>query len=245
MRRKTPHGASQLLGDPIPPVSVIADLRAPGSGEAAPWIHRWALTALLFVVLPRALLFTSARLRAARMARELGPDLQSPYAVRLLAARRGEGFAVRILPYSTELSPQISERLRELAHTLFGNRALASIEAPVAYGAEPSPKAGRGATVVVFNLAQSPEQEVHGRFLEGLLRSSAGEESPVVLVALDETRYREVASTERIDERFRAWSRVLSAEGIEAVRLASETDADALLEAARSALGPALAEVRT
>jgi len=232
--------ASSLLGDPLPGVAAIAALEAPASGDAAAWIHRWALTALFFVCAPRFLLAGLASHRAGSVARSLTPDLESPYALRLLAELRGDGFLVRILPYSTELAPGTSALLRELAHELFGTRAQVRVCEPIPYGA-PAPEAvsGEGASVVVFNLAQSPEREVHGGWLEKLLGAGGAGEHNGLLVALDERRYRELADPARVEQRYRAWARVLGEVPAQAVRLGGESDADALLEQARRVLAPA------
>lgn len=231
--------ASILLGLPIPDVAGIAQLRAPGSGDAAPWIHRWALTALLFVGVPRLALVAYEASRVGRLAGRLGVDLgAAPYA-RQLSAFRGEGEDVRVLPYSVELRPVAAARLHELLHELFGSRADFAFEAPLAYGDEPPPLGERSprATVVVFHLAQSPEREVHGVFIEEL-RAQLPDSDGNLLLILDESRYREVASPERADERRRAWDRVLADVGVRAVPFGPEVAAPDLLEGARAVLGP-------
>lgn len=227
--------AAALLGSPVPDVASVAALRAPGAGEAAPWIHRWAVTALLAIGLPRAWLAARAAAAARQLANGLAPDLDSAYFTRALSAGRGEGLRVRVLPYSTELSPHSSARLRELAQHLFGNRALVEVMPGVAYGDEPALETG-GAVVLVFALAQSPEQEVHGRLVAGLREALAGGPGRL-LVVLDEERYAAVVDAERVAERERAWARVLDEAGVKAVSLAPGGDPDALLSAALGALG--------
>ena len=230
--------ASTLLGLPIPDVAGIAQLRAPGSGDAAPWIHRWALTALLFVGVPRLALVAYEASRVRSLVGRLGVDLgAAPYA-RQLSAFRGEGADVRVLPYSVELRPVAATRLHELLHELFGSRADFAFEAPLSYGDEPPALGDRSprATVVVFHLAQSPEREVHGVFIEEL-RAQLSDSDEDLLLILDESRYREVASPERADERRRAWDRVLADVGVRAVPFGPEVASPDLLEAARAVLG--------
>ena len=149
--------ASALLGLPLPDVSGIAALEAPDGGDAAPWIHRWALTALLFVGLPRIALAFRQAAAARGAAASLAPDLEAPGFARLLAAFRGEGADVRVLTYSHELAPGAATRLHELLHELFGSRASFGFEAPLAYGDAPptSPASAPEATLLVFHLAQS------------------------------------------------------------------------------------------
>jgi hypothetical protein len=230
--------ASSLLGLPLPDVAGMAALRAPGSGDAAAWIHRWALTALLFVGLPRLALASWEALRARRLRADLGVDLDAAPFARLLAAFRGEGADVRVLPYSVELKAAAATRLQELLHDLFGSRADFAFEGPLEYGDAPPAWGARAprATVVVFHLAQSPEREVHGVFVEEVQAQVPDGVSSGLLCVLDETRYREVAPPERVDERRRAWGRVFADVGVRAVSLAADTDAPELLEAARLAL---------
>jgi hypothetical protein len=249
--------ASVLLGVPLPSVSEIAALRAPGSGEAATWIHLWAITALLGIGLPRALLALREEWLSRQRAARLDVDLDDPYFLRLLSALRGDGHEVDVLLYSTELSSQTSASLRELLYEVFGNRTQVRLEPPVQYG-EPPPQArlqagARHCTVVIFNLAQSPEQEVHGRFLETCkLRAEAHPGQASLLVLLDEEHYRSTQGDQRADERGRSWDRVLLAVGLVAARLSPSSqdspsqeqgeEAD-LLGLARQALWPSPPEV--
>lgn len=217
----------------------LAGLRGPeGGGTAAPWIHLWATTAAFAIVLPRAALALAAGLRARRLAAALAPPEDEPYYLRLLAADRGEGVRVAVLPYSHRLSPRSADVLRELLHELFGSRAQLELAETLAYGAEaPALALGAAARVAVFNLAQSPEQEVHGAFLEALAAAAAP-----VLVLLDEEAYRERLGTggaERLAQRRRAWERTAHEAGLAVASLQPEAGAgDSALAAARAALGP-------
>ena len=203
--------AAALLAEP----SLVA-LRAPdGDGPAATWIHLWALTAAAGIALPRALLALREGRRARRFAGALAPPLDDPYYLRLRAPDRGAGVRVDVLLYSHRPRPAAHDGLLELLHELFGNRARIDVREPLAYGAElpaPAPSAPH-ARVVVFNLAQSPEEEVHGVFLEGLRAEAAQATHPPALLALlDEGPYRErlgaSGGAERIAQRRRAWERV-------------------------------------
>ena len=61
--------AARVLGTPVPDV---APLRGPaGEGPAAPWIHLWATTLVLAVVIPRAALALLEAAIAGRLARRL------------------------------------------------------------------------------------------------------------------------------------------------------------------------------
>jgi hypothetical protein len=224
--------------EPLLSVESLAALRAPeGSGTAAPWIHLWAATACFAIVLPRAALAIAAGLRARRLAGALTPPLEEAYYLRLLAADRGEGVRVAVLPYSHRLSPRSTDALLELLHDLFGSRAQLSVGEPLPYGADPPPEAlGEAARVAVFNLAQPPEHEVHGAFLEAL---TLGARAPL-LVLLDEEGYRArlgADGSERLAQRRRAWERTAREAGLAVASLQPERGASSLA-AARAALQP-------
>jgi hypothetical protein len=234
--------ATALLREPS-----VAALRAPeGDGPAAPWIHLWALTTAAGIVVPRALLALHEGLRSRRLAQALAPPLDEPYYLRLRAPDRGAGVRIDVLLYSHRLQPPSHDGLLELLHELFGNRARIDLREPLAYGAE-LPAAARDlqaphARVVVFNLAQSPEEEVHGAFLEALRAEAANTaHAPALLALLDEGPYRarvgEGTGNDRIGQRRRAWERVGRAADLRFAALRPlDTGADETLAEARAAL---------
>jgi len=244
--------ARTLLAEPA-----IAALREPdGHGPAAPWIHLWALTTAGVILLPRAVLALVAGLRARRLASSLSPPLDAPYFLRLRAPERGEGVRVEVLPYSHHLAPPSNDALLELLHELFGNRARITLRSPLEYGEERLPDAEEprppDCRVVVFNLAQSPEQEVHGIFLERL-RDTAAHEADAqaasdagagrLLVLLDEVPYQarvgDAAGPDRLAQRRRAWDRVVRDSTLRAAPLRPlDQSADATLLEVRAALWP-------
>ena len=120
------------------------------------------------------------------------------------------------------------------------------MRAPLEYGEEAATLTAPGddveageretAWVVLFNLAQTPESEVHGRLLQelrGELESSGGQ----LLVMVDVSAYHDkVDSPERRIDRLKAWSRVVGEAGLSAVEVALDEPAgDAVLEAVAAA----------
>jgi len=73
--------------------------------------------------------------------------------------------------------------------------------------------------VLLFGLAQPPEIEVQGRFAEDLRRQLAGDRALCVLVDGSTYRERVGSAAERLDERRRAWDRVLRESGASAVHV--------------------------
>jgi hypothetical protein len=223
--------AAWILGVEIPDVG---PLRGPdGSGPAAVWIHLYALTALLVVGVPRAVMAAYQGWRANRLGKTLPIDLGETYYRRLFTAWRGAKRYVEIFPYSYTPRPGSMASLKTLLFDYFGARADLRVRDPLTYGAEaesalPAPLMGASpdddelaerdfCVAVVFNLAQSPESEVHGALLEELTkRIDTGRWQ--LLVVLDVSPYRKrVEDPERVRERIDAWSRVVHETGLTAV----------------------------
>ena len=236
--------ASALTGIRIPGVEELAAMRLPGSGEnAARWIHLYAVTAALLIGVPRALLALTAWLHARRLARALPIDVErDPAFLRLSSTVRGGGVSVVVLPYSTAIPREVGEALLGLAADLFGGRAQIDLREPLDYGDDPPPLERRpDHTLVVFNLAQSPEAEVHARFVEAL-----GPAAGAPLVVLDEGSLRarlgsDDAALERIAERRKAWESALrdATPGILSLDLTRPIPDAELARARELAVGPA------
>ena len=235
--------ASALLGQRIPTPEALAELRAPSSGDAAPWIHRYAVATGMFVLVPRALLAALAWRRARRLAADLPFDASAAYFARLVAGGRG---AVRIdvVPYGLLFGAGEDAALRRLLDDAVGSSADIRVQASAPYGADAAavlaadPLAAGDAAerwlVVVFNLAQSPEREVHGELLSRLVGwTAAGDGGRRSLAVVDAAPYRARlsgtgAEERRLAERRRAWDVVARASGSALVHLdlgAAETGA--------------------
>jgi hypothetical protein len=229
-------------------IDSLERLRGPeAAGEAAIWIHLWGITTVLAVVAPRLLLAWQAQRRARRLAADLPLPIYDSYYLRLLAPGRGTGVRVDVVAYSYRPTRGQVERVRSLLLDLFGGQIQFHMAEPVSYGAEPGPfpagrtnaTGSRRTTVVLFNLAQSPEREAHGAYLDAVRRDKGGS----LLVLLDEEAYQARIGGEpgRIAERRRAWQRLVGERGLLAVPVAGGPGRpdDALLGALRAALGPA------
>jgi hypothetical protein len=231
--------ASALLGDPIPSPAGLAALRAPAGGEAAPWVHRYALTTFLVVIAPRALLAMAAFWRAHRLAARVPLDLGDPYVTRVTAGIRPRA-GVAISPYGMKLSPRAGEALRGLLRDLVGPTAEIRLAPEAPYGAEPdavlaaalTPPAPGGDLerwqALVFSLGQTPEDEVHGALLHALgawVAGPTGERaSRRGLAVVDASPYRARlagtgAEATRVAERQRAWDDVADRAGAAVVHL--------------------------
>lgn len=203
--------ASALLHIPVP---ALEGRYASSAGPAAPWIHLYAGTALLYVGVPRLLFAAFETRRARRLARSVPAALGFADTRRAGLAPAGAPAAVEVRPYSHTPTPRACDALTALLHDVFGSAATVRVEPPVAYGADDGevPPAPAGARrVLLFSLAQTPEAEVHGRFLAACARAAAG--APLVAL-VDGSGYRErAADATRLDERRRLWDRVATEAG--------------------------------
>ena len=207
--------ASALSGIAIPDVEALEGAAGASNASAAPWIHLWAITTVLVVGVPRGLLFLISSLRVARRRRRLPIAVSSTYLRRLLSAVDPTSRRVDVLAYSYRPSGPAVATLKQLVLDVFGARAELHMK-HVDYGAEvadldsdgPSPARCR---VILFNLAQTPEAEVHGDLITALMESAIAGQA--VIVAVDEGAYRTrlgAGSDQRVDDRFAAWERMFA-----------------------------------
>jgi hypothetical protein len=222
-------------------IANVERLRGPAAdGEAAIWIHLWAVTIAALVVVPRLALAWRAGRRERRLAEHLTAPLGDAYYLRLLAAERGGGTWIDVVAYGYRPSVRAAESVDALLLDLFGSRAQIRRAEPVAYG-EPvdvaRDAAGPAAVALVFNLAQSPEPEVHGALIDAL-RRDVDRAGTSLLLVLDEEPYRARLGEDapRLMERRRAWERLAADAGLGAVSLPGP-DVDPLVTA-RAVLHP-------
>lgn len=232
-----------LLDTLLAPAAALSGIAVPdvsGDGAAPPWVHLYALNSLLVVGLPRALLAALARLRAVRLGRRLSPDLDAPYYRRLLRARRGDTRHVVVLPYGFRPTPGTIESLGAILHDTLGARAAIELRDPLAYGddAAPAPidNPEQAIVVALFNLAQTPESEVHGEWLQSLVALGSR-----VVAAIDPSAYAAGVEPERHERRERGWRSVIEAAGAVAWPLPHPPYAAAEREARDRALEQAAA----
>lgn len=146
----------------------------------ARWVHLYAATLLLLVVLPRLLLAGFAHWQARRLENHFPLDLEQPYFRKLQVTLGGVPGVLRVLPYSFTLDEARDRGLNALAVLLLGEQARLMLRPAIAYGEEPADAlrdtalddAGITLTAVLFNLAATPEQENQGEFLAYLVQHS-------------------------------------------------------------------------
>lgn len=205
----------QLQGFSIADIEALRFSQTVSPAGGARWVHLYAASLLLLVVLPRALLATLADFRARRLARHFPLDLEQPY-FRKLAERIGAaGPAVlRVLPYSFTIDEARHKGLSAIAAMAIGEQAHLMLRPSFPYGEEPRDALqdvrlddpGIAVTAVLFNMAATPEKENHGAFLDYLVRNApAG-----IAVLVDESAMVDRAAGQpgadaRVAERVSLW----------------------------------------
>ncbi|WUR14906.1 DUF2868 domain-containing protein [[Empedobacter] haloabium] len=180
---------------------------ASGAGATAAgarWVHLYAATLLLLVVLPRLVLAGVAALRAGWLARRFPLDVTQPYFRQLSDVAGGEAGVLRVLPYSFTLDEARARGLETVAVSLLGERAKVRLLPGVAYGADAPALADDAPvtlTAVLFNLAATPEKENHGAFLAAVVRTIRP-----ATVLLDDSAFRaRTPDAQRVRERVELW----------------------------------------
>jgi hypothetical protein len=204
----------------------VADIEAlrftgtPSSAGGARWVHLYAATLCIFVVMPRLLFGAFAHWRTRRLERRFPLDLGSPYFL-ALASHLGTGgpAILRVFPYSFTVDPERDKGLAALAQAALGDHARLMLRPASPYGEEPhevlrdemlaDPDVAVNAAL--FNLAATPEKENQGAFLDFLMRQCPRG----VAVLVDESAFVERSAGQpgadaRLEERKALWRQFCS-----------------------------------
>jgi len=217
--------AATLSGGTLPTDAELTAMRWPSDGEnAARWIHWYALTIGLFVLVPRALLALAWRLRANRLARSLSFREISPlYFEGVLSTSTGAALPLRVVPYAYEPDAEVRRALVQQLEKHFGRAVDLHIDPAIPFGEEESftlaARSGdveKAEVLPLFHFAATPEIETHlavSQTLSGLAPN------PVRFVLLDATRYDRKSVTfpdaaARRAGREAAWERLFATEEV-------------------------------
>jgi hypothetical protein len=197
-----------LQGFSLADVQALRFVQEPSPAGGPRWVHLYAATLFLLVVLPRVVLALIAAFRARRIAHDFPLDLGQPY-FRALADRVGaSGPAVlRVIPYSFTVDEARHKGLAGIAAMVLGEQAQLMLRPAIPYGEEPKESlrdvrlddADVAVSAVLFNLAATPETENHGAFLDYLIRNTPRG----IAVLVDESALAERGA--RLDERVALW----------------------------------------
>ena len=212
--------AAMLSGQALPDAAELARLRfADGSaGErASRWIHLYAITLGLVVVVPRLLLAAWAAFRARRAAATLRLPLDEPYFRALLREAPARARPISVLPYSYTLSGAHLKALPRVLAEAFGSGAQPRVLPALPLGAEDAlaqhlrTDEVERELAVLFAASATPERETHGAALRALAALLKGRELQVLV---DESGLRERVGNAsdaelRLTQRRAAWQRML------------------------------------
>jgi hypothetical protein len=225
--------AAMLSGISYGTVDQIRALRwtaTGGGGEAAAWIHLIALTAVLYVVLPRLLAALAANLWLWRFSRRatIPPSLLG-YA-RTLVMSVGTGTVTEtasVTPYAYEPRAESLTGLQSLLGAALGANLNMEVREPIRYGEEEAlggRLAGKAAAwnVILMTLASTPEVENHGALLGGwrdwLVKNAI---AVPLLILIDESPYAarmrgDAGFEQRLQERRKLWGDFVAGYGLRA-----------------------------
>jgi hypothetical protein len=171
----------QLQGFTLAEIEALRFPQTTAPEGGARWVHLYAATIFLLVVLPRLVLSLVANWRAARLSRRFPLDLDQPYFRKLNETiGTGSGGMLRVLPFSFTVDEARHRGLGQVAIMLFGEQGRMMLRPSTSYGEEPrevlrdvdlnDPNVTM--TAVLFNLTATPEKENHGAFLDYLVKAS-------------------------------------------------------------------------
>lgn len=250
--------ASAISGIALPDAAGVAAIgNTVSAGEnAARWIHLYAITVALVVLLPRIALALLSRLAERRLAHRFDLPMDDGYFSALAGASGGAAAAIRVVPYALTPNPDAVGALRGLMARVFGARIELIIAPTVPFGAEDALGVllaiGPPTSLVcaLFALTATPERENHGAFLAALAAHSPAATPLAVLV--DESAFRlrfgdaPGAGALRREERRAAWRQMLAEADRDAVFIdlaSGENDAHAE-RSLRAAIGRARAPAK-
>lgn len=241
--------AATISGIALPDEAALAAIRwsaSPGE-NAAPWIHLYALTVTLLVLVPRTALALGHYAAERRLVRRFPLSIDDAYFREIARARLGAAAEIRVVPYSCRLSGQAAPGLSALLQRVFGAKTKVGVAPTVPFGGEDAldpdliPAAPVALVAALFSLCATPERENHGAFIDALAARVPRSVSFAVLV--DESAFSQrfdeagAAGGTRRGERRAAWRRLLAATGRVAVFVDLERpDLDDAQRALRAAI---------
>ena len=225
-----------LSGIGLPSISDVNALRwtgESGGGEAASWIHLIALTAMLYIILPRLILACTSGFNLWRQSRN--PPLPAAFIGYGRAVLAGTAVgalceSVGVICFAYEPSPASMAGLQTLLAATLGALIKLETRATVPYGEEDAFRAtlttdGVDATdwtVLLMAAASTPEVENHGAMINILRDSLARKSQPLpLLVVIDTGSYAarmqgDATFEQRLRERRNLWSEFVAGYGLSA-----------------------------
>jgi hypothetical protein len=218
--------ASSVLGLPVPLDQIPGMHRTAGIAKApAPallWIHLYAGTLLVLVLLPRLLLAAFTVWRAHQVLRRRMLSLSwHGYLVRTLRVVEGGQDVITVLVHATEPTPAhrevwsrgVRERFGQMTRCEFITIHLGDEDDFVTAWRPAHPR-----VVLVFNLATTPEAEVQRRFVLDVRQAlHSSQRAAEIVVLLDATSIGNRWAPEKLASREKLWADMLQGAGVEII----------------------------
>ncbi|HTD28573.1 MAG TPA: DUF2868 domain-containing protein [Xanthomonadaceae bacterium] len=231
------YGPGALLsGIGLPSISGVNALRwtgTSGGGEAASWIHLMALTAMLYIIVPRLFLACVSGFNLWRLSRN--PPLPAAligYGRTVLASTVGGARreSVSVSCFAYEPCPASIAGLETLLAATLGAIVKVEMRATIRYGQEDEFRTSLTRSVAVatdwnvllMTAAATPEAENHGAVINTLRDSLARESQPLpLLIVIDTGPYAarmqgDATFEQRLRERRNLWSEFVAGYGLSA-----------------------------
>ncbi|MEA3437486.1 MAG: DUF2868 domain-containing protein [Thermodesulfobacteriota bacterium] len=148
------------------PVLFLTQGNMPKENMGAAWIHLFAASAGLYILLPRFLLLFYTRLKIKKLTRSVEPDLTLPY----FNKWRSDSINLDLYSYSYSMDDKNLLLLNEALERVYGHQDKLIVENIQWGGNLPKSLNQDRIPVFCFNAAQTPEDEVHGDFLNKMLQ---------------------------------------------------------------------------
>jgi hypothetical protein len=246
--------ASLLTGLALPDAVQLQQLRG-GSQNAGDWLLLWAVTAVLFVIVPRLLLALLSGLRTEVLKRRL-PIRQDFYFRSLFRDALGEAGKARVVAYAVDPDGESRQRLGRMLGAALGEKVSVTFDPPVAYGGEDqwiSANAGAPSNndylVLLFSLSSTPEAENHGAFAQAVRKQLEGGPTSLIILLEEGALRRRLKGSptaeRRLAERRQSWNSVLAGAGVQPTAVSlDEAAEDEAAQALERSLMRTPAEVR-
>ncbi len=208
-----PESVLWFLRIVLGPASIITGIKLPALEEveaihwgdgiigenAAIWIHLFATTSILFIIIPRCFLAFNALKREMYLRANFPVSVENdPYFKKMLKVRHDKKEQVCVVPYSIELSDRQTDVLRSLIAEVYGDKTEIEFHEIVPYGGEDefldgvvtSEETSAACLFIIFNISSVPEDEIHGLLINRLENIFTHSDStrPLVVV-IDESHF--------------------------------------------------------
>jgi len=212
--------ASSIFGDPLPSAAELDQLHRDPVGEnAAKWIHWYAVTIAIYVLIPRAFLAGVWHFKAARTARNVPFRSASPrYFERLISISSGKSLPITVLSYAHKPGEEIRRKAHLETENLFNQPIALHWETPITFGEEEKLELGTSdeehRIMLLFNFSATPERDTHLTLFHSLLKFQPTDRCHILLdaQAFDEKSAAFSDGDKRRDERLQAWETLFSGE---------------------------------